>query len=127
MNMRKMPQSEKPREKLLREGRDKLSNMEILAIIIGSGTRQKSAMELAAEIISKDSSGIRFLADCRPEELTSISGIGPCKATEILAAVELGKRLASIPATERDVIKSSSDIADIFMERMRYRKKEHLI
>ena len=127
MNMRKLPQSEKPREKLLREGRDKLSNIEILAIIIGSGTRQKSAMELAAEIISKDSSGIRYLADCRPEELTSISGIGPCKATEILAAVELGKRLASIPATERDVIKSSSDIADIFMERMRYHKKEHFI
>ena len=127
MNMRKLPQSEKPREKLLREGRDKLSNIEILAIIIGSGTRQKSAMELAAEIISKDSSGIRYLADCRPEELTSISGIGPCKATEILAAVELGKRLASIPAAERDVIKSSSDIADIFMERMRYHKKEHFI
>lgn len=127
MNMRKLPQSEKPREKLLREGRDKLSNIEILAIIIGSGTRRKSAMELAAEIISKDSSGIRYLADCRPEELTSISGIGPCKATEILAAVELGKRLASIPATERDVIKSSSDIADIFMERMRYHKKEHFI
>ncbi len=127
MNMRKLPQSEKPREKLLKEGRDKLSNMEILAILIGSGTRQRSAMELAAEIISKDSSGIRYLADCRPEELTSISGIGPCKATEILAAVELGKRLASMPATERDVIKSSSDIADIFMERMRYHKKEHFI
>ena len=111
MNIRKLPISEKPREKLLKEGKGKLSNTEILAILIGSGTRQKSAMELATEIISMDSSGIKYLADCRPEELTAISGIGPCKASEILAAVELGKRLASIPAADRDIIKSSSDIA----------------
>ena len=127
MKMRTLPPSEKPREKLLREGRSKLSNIEILAIIIGSGSREKSAMELAAEIVSLDSSGIKYLADCRPEELTKISGIGPCKASEILAEVELGKRLASIPAAEREVIKGSSDIADIFMERMRYYKKEHFV
>ena len=127
MNIRKLPISEKPREKLLKEGKGKLSNTEILAILIGSGTRQKSAMELATEIISMDSSGIKYLADCRPEELTAISGIGPCKASEILAAVELGKRLASIPAADRDIIKSSSDIADIFMEKMRYHKKEHFM
>lgn len=127
MNMRQLPSAEKPREKLLREGKEKLSNIEILAILIGSGTREKSAMELATEIISLDKTGIKYLADCRPEELTKINGIGHCKACEVLAAVELGKRLASLPAEKKKIITGSSDIADIFMERMRYHKKEYFI
>ncbi|MBQ3611030.1 MAG: DNA repair protein RadC [Firmicutes bacterium] len=127
MNIRKLPEGEKPREKLLKEGKEKLSNIEILAILIGSGSGGRSAMELAADIISMDSSGIRYLAECKPEELSCIKGIGNAKACEILAAVELGKRLASMIPDEKPVIKSSSAIADIFMERMRYYKKEYFI
>lgn len=127
MNIRELPNREKPREKLLREGKSRLSNTEILAILIGSGTRERSAMELAAEVLSMDKSGIRYLAECRPEELNSIKGIGAAKACEILAATELGKRIASVPAEEKNIIKSSSNIADIFMEKMRYYKKEHFI
>lgn len=127
MNIRELPSGEKPREKLLKEGRERLSNMEILTILIGSGSGKKSAMELAMDIISLDKTGIRYLAECRPEELSSIKGIGKAKACEILAAVELGKRIASVPVEEKDVIKSSSNIADIFMEKMRYHKKEHFI
>lgn len=127
MNIRELPGREKPREKLLKEGRDRLSNMEILAILIGSGTRKRSAMELAADVLSMDRSGIRYLAECRPEELSAIKGIGPAKACELLAAAELGKRIASVTAEEKNVIRSSSDIADIFMEKMRYYKKEHFV
>lgn len=127
MKMRELPTWEKPREKLMREGKEKLSNMEILALLIGSGGHGRSAMELATDILSLDKTGIKYLAECRPEELASIKGIGTAKACEILAAAELGKRMASIPAEEKDVIKSSSNIADIFMERMRYYKKEHFI
>ena len=101
--------------------------MEILAILIGSGTRKRSAMELAADVLSMDRSGIRYLAECRPEELSAIKGIGPAKACELLAAAELGKRIASVTAEEKNVIRSSSDIADIFMEKMRYYKKEHFV
>lgn len=127
MNIRQLPEGEKPREKLLKEGKEKLSNMEILTILIGNGSGGRSAMELAADIISLDKSGIRYLAECTPEELNSIKGIGTAKACEILAAVELGKRLASIIPEKKPVIKNSSTIADIFMERMRYYKKEHFI
>ena len=97
MNIRRLPENEKPREKLMREGKEKLSTTEIIAILIGSGTGGKSALELASEVISMDSSGIRFLAECRPEELIKIKGIGRAKACEILAAVELGRRIAAIP------------------------------
>ena len=127
MNIRRLPENEKPREKLMREGKEKLSTTEIIAILIGSGTGGKSALELASEVISIDSSGIRFLAECRPEELIKIKGIGRAKACEILAAVELGRRIAAIPKIDNVRIEKSSDIADIFMERMRYYKKEHFI
>ncbi len=127
MNIRQLPNEEKPREKLLKEGKEKLSITEILAIIIGSGTGDRSALDLASEIIAMDSSGIRFLADCKPEELTRIKGIGPAKACDILAAVELGKRIATVPKEKTVRIESSSDIAGIFMEKMRYYKKEHFV
>lgn len=127
MNIRSLPTYEKPREKLLKEGKEKLSTIEILAIIIGSGTGERSALDLAAEIIALDRYGIRFLAECKPEELKRIKGIGSAKACEILAAVELGRRIAAAPSEKQISIESSADIADIFMERMRYYKKEHFI
>lgn len=127
MNIRQLPSSEKPREKLLRSGKESLSNTEILSILIGSGTRNKSAMELAADILSLHKSGIRYLAECSPEELTEVKGIGTAKACEILAAVELGKRIATIAVDEKIVIRSSADIAEMFMEKMRYYKKEHFV
>mgnify|MGYP000936974326 CR=1 FL=1 len=127
MKIRKLPDSERPREKLLREGKERLSNTEILAIIIGSGTGGRSALDLASEVISLDSTGIRFLAGCRPEELQRVKGIGRAKACEILAAAELGKRIATRPHEECTRIERSSDIAELFMEKMRYHKKEHFV
>jgi len=125
MNIRELPETEKPREKLLREGKEKLSNTEILAILLRSGTKKKSALEIASEILSMDRSGIQFLAECRPEELSRVSGIGPAKACEILAAVELGKRIASCSRDHGPLVTSSSGVADLFMEKMRYLKKEY--
>lgn len=127
MNIRQLPSSEKPREKLMRSGKENLSNTEILSILIGSGARNKSAMELAADVLSLHKSGIRYLAECSPEELTAVKGIGTAKACEILAAVELGKRIATIAVEEKTVIRSSTDIAEMFMEKMRYYKKEHFM
>jgi DNA repair protein RadC len=127
MNIREMPNEEKPREKLLREGVSKLSTVEIIAVLLGSGTRGKSAIELASQILYGDQRGIRFLAECSPEELGKINGMGNAKVCTLMAAVELGKRIAVAPAEERNIIRSSSDIVDLFMEKMRYYKKEHFI
>ena len=95
MNMRQLPSEERPREKLLRAGKENLSTTEILAILLRSGTKDRSALELASDLITISPDGIGYLAECRPEELASIRGIGLTKACEILAAVELGKRIAS--------------------------------
>lgn len=127
MNIKELPDGEKPREKLLKEGSGKLSTTEILAVLISSGTKEKSAVEIAGQILSLDKRGVRFLAECSPEELGKIKGMGKAKICTVLAAVELGKRIASSPVPERSIIRSSQDIADIFMEKMRYYKKEHFI
>lgn len=127
MNIRQLPDEEKPREKLMKEGSSRLSTTEILAVLIGSGTKDISAVELAGQILSLDKRGVRFLAECSPEELGRIKGMGQAKICTVLAAVELGRRIATAPVPERNTIRSSGDIADIFMEKMRYYKKEHFI
>ena len=127
MNIKQMPSEEKPREKLLREGSDRLSTTEILAILINSGTKEISALEIAAQLLSIDKRGVRFLAECSPEELGRIKGMGQAKICTVLAAVELGKRIAAAPVRDRNLIRSSSDIADLFMEKIRYYKKEHFV
>ena len=127
MNIKQMPSEEKPREKLLREGSDRLSTTEILAILINSGTKEISALEIAAQLLSMYKRGVRFLAECSPEELGRIKGMGQAKICTVLAAVELGKRIAAAPVRDRNLIRSSSDIADLFMEKMRYYKKEHFV
>jgi len=127
MIIREMPKDEKPREKLMRDGVSKLSTVELIAVLIGSGTRGKSAIELASQILFSDKRGIRFLAECSPEELGKINGMGTAKVCTLMAAVELGKRIAAAPVEQRNVIRSTTDIIDLFMEKMRYYKKEHFI
>lgn len=125
MNMNEMPFWEKPREKMMRYGVDSLSTAEVLAIILRTGTREKSAVELAVELLSINKRGLRHLAECSPEELRKINGLGDAKICELMAAMELGRRMAALPAQERASIKCSDDIAEMFMERLRYKKKEY--
>lgn len=127
MKINELPIWEKPREKLIREGSGKLTTTEILAILLRTGTREKSAMDLASEILSCDTQGVRFLAGCTPEELRRIKGLGDAKICELLAAVELGRRVARTQSLSLGRISGSKDIADLFMERMRYYRKEHFI
>lgn len=127
MNMNEMPFWEKPREKMLKNGAEALTTAEVLAVLLRTGTRQKSALELATELLSLDRRGLRYLADASPEELRKINGLGDAKICELMAAMELGKRLASLPPEHRDNIRCAGDIAGLFMERLRHRRKEHFI
>ena len=125
MKLREMPDWEMPREKLLHYGSSSLSTAELLAIIIRTGASDKSALELANELMAMDRDGLRHMVDCAPEELMTVKGMGRAKACQVIAAVELGRRIAATPPTKGDAITNSGDIADLFMERLRYEKKEH--
>ncbi len=125
MKIRELPVYERPREKMVRFGRSSLSNGELLAILLRTGTKEKTALRLADDILSLDPNGLLYLQECSLEELAGVKGIGLAKACQIGAAVELGKRIATMPREERNIIKSTQDVADVFMEKMRYYKKEH--
>ncbi|MEG0830503.1 MAG: DNA repair protein RadC [Anaerovoracaceae bacterium] len=125
MNLKQLPIEERPREKMLKQGRAALSNGELLAILIKSGTKGKSAIDIGQELLSLDKEGLIFLVDAAPEELCVISGVGEAKACQILAAIELGKRIAIRPRSENCAVTTPQEIANLFMEEMRHYPKEY--
>lgn len=125
MKMKMLPQEERPVEKAEFCGVTALSNIELLAVLLGSGTCEKSAMGLAEEIISASEEGISFLGDCTVDELKTIKGVGSTKATRVLAGIELGRRVAQRPSANRRSIRRAEDVANFFMRELRYEKKEN--
>ncbi|TGB04168.1 RadC family protein [Halobacillus salinus] len=124
--MKDVPKEERPRERLLEIGPSHLSNQELLAILIGSGTRQESVTDLAQRVLIHFE-GLLLLKGATIEELTSIRGIGAAKAVQILAAIEMGRRMQQMKPVERYMIRSPEDGADFVMEEMRDLKQEHFI
>ncbi|SHJ89935.1 DNA replication and repair protein RadC [Geosporobacter subterraneus DSM 17957] len=120
-----MAESERPREKLVQNGASSLSNAELLAILIRTGTKDVSAIELAQRILAMDQEGIKYLADCTVQELSKIKGIGTTKACQIVSAIEIGRRIAKSAPLQSSQITSPRDVANMFMEEMRYYKKEY--
>ena len=119
-----LPMEERPREKMKLLGPENLSNTELLTVLLGSGTKDQSAVAIAERIISIDEGGIDYLTDCTLEELSGIRGVGAAKSSILMAAVELGKRIATKPKGKRVNVMCSQDLADIFMADMRYLKNE---
>ena len=125
MQIKKMPESERPQEKMLYGGAGGLSNSELLALIIRTGTGDKSALRLADEVISYANDNTGGLGAAEVRELTEIDGIGEAKACSIVAAMELSKRLISDhQGAVRVRIRDSRQVADILMEEMMYEKRE---
>lgn len=120
-----LPETERPREKLLKYGTEYLSNEELVGLIIRTGNRQDTAVELGRKILSLDSEGIRFLTDVTVEELKKVKGVGDTKASQILAAIELGRRLNYSENLSKIRINSPSSIANTFMTEMKFLQKEH--
>jgi len=98
---------DRPREKLLQHGRTSLSNAEILAILIGSGNKDKSAIQLSQDILRDSNNNINILAKKNFSDLTQFKGIGEAKAISIIAALELGRRRKDTEIDSFPVIKSS--------------------
>ena len=112
-----------PREKMLKDGVKSLSNAELIAVLLRTGSKNKSVMELADELLKVDNEGIRFLKSASIEELCEIDGIGVSKASLIKAALELGVRIAESEVV-RYQVKNTWDIYKYYMESMRYLKEE---
>jgi len=116
---------ERPRERLEKHGAGALSITELLAIQLRSGSTVKSALGVADEMLHTFG-GLRGIAASDRLELCRVKGVGPVKATEIAAAVELGRRLAALTTEEKPCIRSPQDVSNLLMADMRDLKKEHL-
>lgn len=93
--MKDMPPEERPREKLLNEGRGKMADRELLAMLIGSGTPNESALELAGRILASIGNDLQRLRKITSEELCTFSGMGMAKSCSVIAALELADRIAA--------------------------------
>lgn len=101
MKIKELCTDERPREKLIRKGADALSNSELIAILLRTGTGHKNAIEIARELLQNAGEKLNEIASMPIDKLCSVSGIGPDKATTIISAFELGKRCAAESVNSR--------------------------
>jgi len=127
MQIKDMPVYERPQEKLIYRGASALSTSELLALIIRTGSRNKSAVQLAEDVMSYSSAEFGRLSASEVNELKEIEGIGTTKACSVIASIELAKRLSENVSVDRRIITSPGDVADILMDSLRYEKREHLV
>ncbi len=116
---------DRPREKLAQKGAESLSNSELLAILINNGTVEKSAVDLAKELLAAVENNLQRLSKLSVKEMVNlkIKGLGPAKSITIAAALELGVR-RSMADNKKEVILSSKDIANYLKAQLQYKKHE---
>lgn len=124
--VRDLPADERPREKLMTAGAACLSNVELLAILLRTGTRENSVIRVAEQVLSRYRDvGITAMMSMSVAELSSVRGVGAAKAATILAAVELGRRLSQKAAEKVEIVHGPEDAAHYAMPRFRFEQKEH--
>jgi len=124
--IRDLPMEERPRERLLNEGAFCLSNVELLAILLRTGTKKQSALYLAQAILQK-TKGLKALNEITVEELMEIDGIGEGKAVQILASIELGKRIGKSNHAKTMFILSPEDGFSYLSAEMKHLTQEHFV
>jgi len=110
LNIKAWAEEDRPREKLLSKGRSTLSDAELIAILIGSGNRNETAVELSKKILKSIDNDLNKLGKLSVKELMQFNGIGEAKAISIVAALELGRRRKNTDNQLKKTIKSSKDV-----------------
>ena len=128
MLIKNLPEWERPYEKLERFGEETLSNAELLAIIIKTGTREQSVISIAQQILNLGNNdnvkSLRFLQDISIQEFMQIKGIGKVKAIQLKAVCELSKRMSRPINNQMIKIKTPEDVVNLLMPELRYEKRE---
>lgn len=124
IKMKELPTTERPYEKLELYGEKLLSNSELLAIIIKNGTKDFSAIDISNLILKKVNNNLRDIQDISLDDFKGIQGIGKVKAIQLKAVCELAKRMSRPINDSKIQIKNTKDIAQIFMDELRYEKRE---
>lgn len=128
MKIKELPLSERPYEKLEKYGPESLSNAELLAIIIKTGTKEESSISIAQRILNLnknvETKNLRFLQEIAIEEFMQIKGIGKVKALQLKAIGELTKRISRPIDNKKSIIRTPKDVANLLMPELKYEKRE---
>jgi len=122
--IKSIPVDDRPQEKLLKYGANNLSNSELIAVILRTGSKDENVVKLAQRILSQDEKGLRNIAEGSVEKFKSYKGINDAKSAQLMAVAEISKRISTLKI-EKIKISSPSDAAVVMMEEMRYYKKEY--
>ena len=127
--VRDLPTGERPREKLLSAGANNLSNAELLAILLRTGTKEDSVLRVAEKLLTQPKmyNGVCSLVNLSPQEMSKVKGIGIVKAVTICAALELGKRMLQQTVENEKIINSPATLAEFLMPRLRFEQKEQFM
>ncbi|TGA99483.1 JAB domain-containing protein [Sporolactobacillus shoreae] len=124
--MKDVPDADRPRERLILDGAGALSLQELFAIILRSGSKNESVLQLSGRLISHFK-GLDLLREASVEELEEIKGIGRAKAVQLLASFEVGKRMIRYQRDSQYTVGSPEDGANYVMEEMRSLQQEHFV
>ncbi len=124
LTIKEMAAELRPRERMVAHGVQSLSDAELLAILLRSGTVTTTAIDLANQLLSRFG-GLRGLAGAGIEELQAVKGVGLAKSAEVRAAFELGRRVACRPGEWQPVVRTPEEAAGLVMQEMRYFDREH--
>ncbi|WP_018921619.1 RadC family protein [Salsuginibacillus kocurii] len=123
---REVPDMERPRERMQQVGPERLSNQELLAILLRTGSKNESVLTLAQRVLIQFD-GLKLFQEATLEELQRIKGIGFAKAVELRAALELGRRIHTYQNSDPYVIRSPEDVSNYVMDEMRFLRQEHFV
>jgi len=122
--IKSLPADDRPQEKLLKYGAGALSNSELIAVILRTGTKEENVVMLSQRILKEEGRGLRNIAEGTVEKFKSYKGISDVKAAKLMALAEISKRISTLKI-EKVKISSPDDAAVIMMEEMRYYRKEY--
>ncbi len=125
--VKELPDSEKPYEKFLKSGPGSLSDAELLAVIIRSGTHGRKSIEVSQEFLSKGNQNLLNLYEIPFEEMQKICGIGQVKAIQLKCIAELSKRISETRYRRKLTLNNPPSIAACYMERLRHERQEQLL
>ena len=126
-SIKEIPLNDRPREKMAANGAAVLTDAELIAILLRTGTAEKSAIDIASEMTADGGLYKRLAGITRLNELTNIKGLGQAKAATVLAALEIGRRIASAKPLEKIHLSCPQDVADFLMPRLRFAAKEQFV
>ncbi|MER3455620.1 MAG: hypothetical protein C4304_01720 [candidate division GAL15 bacterium] len=122
--IRELPLEARPRERLLASGPEALADRELLAVLLRAGTRSRSALHVADDLLRRFG-GLRGLSRARAEELGTLRGVGQAKAATLVAAFELARRIQGPDPASRPAVRSAADAAALLGPRLAHREQEH--